>query len=144
MVTAREFLENARRLNRLIQSTEETLESLSDIHAVAPREGGKSGKNTDGEVNKAIRRAELQDKLAEYMEHLWHYKAALVEITTHSSISYISRTLIQQRYMLSKSWKQVARFLDYELYYTKRELNKEAIEEVEKFNGLWKRLKTPH
>lgn len=143
MVTAREFLENARRLNCLIESTRETLESLSDIHAIAPREGGKSRLNENSEENKAIRRAELEEKLAEYIEYLWDYKEALIQITTADSISLLSRTLIQQRYMLRKSWKQVAKFLDYEWCYTKRDLNQEAIKEVEKFDGLWKYLKTP-
>lgn len=144
MVTAREFLENARRLNKLVESTIEILESLSDVHAIAPREGGKSGKNEDGEVNKAIRRAELEEKLSEYIDRLWDYKEALVEITTDDTISYTSRTLIQQRYILGKEWKQVAIFLDYEISYTKGELNKKAIKEVEKFDGRWKFLKSPH
>lgn len=142
-MTAKEFLENSRKLTKLIESTRETLESLSDVHAVAINEN-RGARNVNNEVNKAIRRVELEDKMAEYMEYLWDYKEALVRITTDSEISYLTRTLIQQRYMLGKSWKQVARFLDYDLVYTKRELNNEAIKEVEKRKKLWCGINFPY
>lgn len=142
-MTAKEFLENSRKLTKLIESTRETLERLSDVHAVAINEN-RCARNVNNEVNKAIRRVELENKMAEYMEYLWDYKEALVRITTDSEISYLTRTLIQQRYMLGKSWKQVARFLDYDLVYTKRELNNEAIKEVEKRKKLWCGINFPY
>lgn len=144
MATAKEFLENAMQLNKLVESTRESLESLSEIHAIAPSDGSKGRMNENTELNKAVKRAELEDKLAKYIEYLWEYKEALVNITTDSEISIVSRTLIQQRYMLGKGWKQVANFLKYDEVYTRRELNDEAIREVAKRAELWEHIKFPY
>lgn len=142
-MTAREFLENARRLNRLIESTKETLESVSDVHATAPTEGGRGGSRENSEQNKAIRRIEIADRLSEYMDYLWACREALIRVTTDHEISHISRVLIQQRYMLDKSWKEVADFLGYDCTYTKKDLNEEAINEVGKRKELWEGIKFP-
>ena len=137
-MTAREFLNNARILQLRILSATETLESLREPSAVVGKErGGKCSVRENKETDKQLRRLDLEEKLSQYIEDLLQCKDAIFRLTTESPISNLSKTLIEQRYVLCRSWKEVAAFMEYSLSYVKRVLDKEAIAEAENCKESW-------
>ena len=138
-MTAKEFLEEARRLENLIESTVETLDRLSNIQSVQIRASGGSNSKC-GEIKKALQRVEVEERLTKYITELEKYRKALANLITDKEISYLSKIIIQQRYFLNKTWKEVAGFIKYDVNYTKRELNEELINEVEKRREVWEKF----
>lgn len=138
-MTAKEFLEEARRLENLIESTVEMLDRLSNIQSVQIRVSGGSNSKS-GEIKKALQRVEVEERLTKYITELEKYRKALANLITDKGISYLSKIIIQQRYFLNKTWKEVAGFIKYDVNYTKRELNEELINEVEKRREVWEKF----
>lgn len=138
-MTAKEFLEEARRLENLIESTVEMLDRLSNIQSVQIKVSTGSGSKS-GEIKKALQRVEVEERLTKYITELEKYRKALANLITDKEISYLSKIIIQQRYFLNKTWKEVAGFIKYDVNYTKRELNEELINEVEKRREVWEKF----
>lgn len=138
-MTAKEFLEEARRLENLIESTVEMLDRLSNIQSVQIKVSAGSGSKS-GEIKKALQRVEVEERLTKYITELEKYRKALANLITDKEISYLSKIIIQQRYFLNKTWKEVAGFIKYDVNYTKRELNEELINEVEKRREVWEKF----
>lgn len=112
-----EFLSNVQTLNYLIQSTAESIESMTYPNSLG---GSGSHSNDNKETDKQIKRAELQERLTGYMESLFDYKEALVRLITESSLKPKLKTLLEQKYILNKPHKLIADTLNYTVDYIKR------------------------
>lgn len=120
-MNATEFLLNARDLNRLIDSTQETLENLTPPRSqLSGRVVGAASVRENKEPAKQVRRHELEEKLEKYMESLFDYKEALVRILTSSDLTPREKIIVEQRYMLSRTWKEIAAYMDYDVDYIKK------------------------
>lgn len=120
-MTAKQFLDNARDLNLHIQSTQETLDRLTPPKSQLSGTAVKSSSVQENrEPDRQFRRYELAERLEKYIAQLFDYKEALVRLLTSSDLSTKEKTLIEQRYMLNKTWKEIAAFMDYTEAHVKR------------------------
>lgn len=138
IMTATEFLNNARDLNLHIESTQETLERLtpprSQLSGIAT--SGKTSVHENKEPERQLRRHELAEKLEKYIDELFDYKEALVRLLTSSDLTPKEKTLVEQRYMLMKTWKEIAAFMDYTETHVKR-IDAEIREKLESKTYYW-------
>ena len=132
--TAKEFLDNARDLNRLIGSTQESIDSLTP-----PKCGIGAGSHASGntEPDKQVRRYELEQNLVSYMESLLDYNEALVEILNSGEFTPREKIIIQQRYIIGKSWKEIADYMDRSVDYI-RKLDNRLKQKLEGKPKYWK------
>ena len=116
IMTPTEFLNNARDLNRLIDSTREMLDKLT------PPKSQLSGTTVPAssvmenhECDRQVRRFELEEKLEKFMDSLFDYKEAVIRLLECPDISARDKVIIEQRYVIGKSWKELADYMDYTL-----------------------------
>ena len=134
---ASEFLENARCLPSLIESTYEMIERLTPPKSTLNNNGnGKNSYRENTEQDKQIRRYELKKKAEDYADKLLVYRSCLVNLVTEGTISPRSKMIIQQRYILVKPWKEIAAFADLSEAQIKR-MNEDAVAEVATQPDFW-------
>lgn len=120
-MTAKQFLDNARDLNLHIESTQETLDRLTPPKAQLSGTSVKSSSVQENrEPDRQLRRFELAGRLEAYIVQLFDYKEALVRLLTSSDLTPKEKTLLEQRYILNKTWKEIAAFMDYTEAHVKR------------------------
>lgn len=136
-MTAKEFLAKARYINQNIQTTQECIERLLYPHPQQPTERGKSSVRENREIDKRIRLAAMQVDLQRELTRLMKYKEVIAKIASKPEVSNLSRVLLKRRYILGEDWRRIARYLDYETSYVRKELFNEAIREIEPFSAMW-------
>lgn len=116
IMTPTEFLNNARDLNRLIDSTREMLDKLtppkSQLSGVAVP---ASSVIENHEGDRQVRRFELEQKLEKFMDSLFDYKEAIIRLLECPDVSPRDKIIIEQRYVIGKSWKELADYMDYSI-----------------------------
>jgi DNA-binding NarL/FixJ family response regulator len=112
-MTAGQFLGKALSINHLINSTQEAIESMTPPHCQLS--GCNAPAPGNAEPDRQIKRHELILRLEDYKDKLNEYNEVLFQIIVASDITAREKILLQQRYMIGKSWKEVAKVLDVEL-----------------------------
>lgn len=117
-MTAKEYLEQAYRLDQRIQSKQEQIQSLNDLATRCtasmtgmphnPNRGSSQMADTIGKI------IDLQNLIAADMERLVDLKADLV--ATIKAVDSIDHQLIlEKRYITGKSWPEIAVDLGYKM-----------------------------
>jgi len=117
-MTAKEYLEQAYRLDQRIQSKQEQIQSLNDLATRCtasmtgmphnPNRGSSQMADTIGKI------IDLQNLIAADMEALVDLKADLV--ATIKAVDSIDHQLIlEKRYITGKSWQEIAVDLGYKM-----------------------------
>jgi len=117
-MTAKEYLEQAYRLDQRIQSKQEQIQSLNDLATRCtasmtgmphnPNRGSSQMADTIGKI------IDLQNLIAADMEELVDLKADLV--ATIKAVDSIDHQLIlEKRYITGKSWPEIAVDLGYKM-----------------------------
>ena len=136
-MTASQFLARTLSLNNLIESTKETIERLSPPHCTIGGGGSHTPGNT--EPDRQIKRHELAMKMEKYTETLTEYNDALFDIIASNDVTTREKILLQQRYMLSKSWKEVAEVLQSPLE-TVFSMDKRIKSKLNKKTDYWRHI----
>ena len=123
---AEEFLNRIKKLHMLINSTQEVIDSMSMPGAVNYEKniGGKCSVRENIEESKQIHRQEIIEMLDKYMRMLKKYHYAAIMATVSNKVSASSKIILEQRYLLDKSWKETAQYLGYDEVYVKRKLSR--------------------
>ena len=139
-MTAREYMNQAYRLDERIRSKQEQIAALNDLatkctaHMTGmPRNPNGGGSRLEDAVSKIV---DLQEIIAADMEALVMLKADIV--ATIKAVENIDFQLIlEKRYISNKSWPEIAVDLGYKMRRT-YELHDAALEEInipEKYLG---------
>ena len=139
---AEEFLNRIKKLHMLINSTQEVIDSMSMPGAVNYEKniGGKCSVRENIEESKQIHRQEIIEMLDKYMRTLKKYHYAAIMATVSNKVSASSKIILEQRYLLDKSWKETAQYLGYDEVYVKRKLYQDLLDDCEKVAFLYERL----
>lgn len=139
---AEEFLNRIKKLHMLINSTQEVIDSMSMPGAVNYEKniGGKCSVRENIEESKQIHRQEIIEMLDKYMRTLKKYHHAAIMATVSNKVSALSKIILEQRYLLDKSWKETAQYLGYDEVYVKRKLYQDLLDDCEKVAFLYERL----
>ena len=126
----------------LINSTQEVIDSMSMPGAVNYEKniGGKCSVRENIEESKQIHRQEIIEMLDKYMRTLKKYHHAAIMATVSNKVSASSKIILEQRYLLDKSWKETAQYLGYDEVYVKRKLYQDLLDDCEKVAFLYERL----
>lgn len=131
-MTAKEYLNQAYRLDQRIQSKQEQIASLNDLATSCsatmtgmPRNPNCGGSRMADAVGKII---DLENEIAADMEQLVQLKAEIVA-TINAVDSIDHRLILEKRYISGKSWPEIAVDLGCKMrrMYT---LHDEALEKV--------------
>ena len=117
-MTAKEYLNQAYRLDQRIRSKQEQISALNDLATSCsasmtgmPRNPNKGGSRMADAVCKIV---DLQDSIAADMQELVELKAEI--ITTIKAVDCIEYQLIlEKRYISGKSWPEIAVDLGYKM-----------------------------
>lgn len=117
-MTAKEYLNQAYRLDQRIRSKQEQIASLNDLVTDCsatltgmPRNPNRGGSRMADAVAKIV---DLQNEVAADMEHLVELKAEI--IATIKAVDCIEYQLIlEKRYISGKSWPEIAVDLGYKM-----------------------------
>lgn len=131
-MTAREYLEQAYRLNQRIQSKQEQIQSLNDLATRctatmtgmphSPNHGGSQLADT---ISKIV---DLQNVIAADMEALVNLKADIsATIRAVSNVEY--QLILEKRYICEKPWPEIAVELGYNMRHLYR-LHDAALEKI--------------
>ena len=140
-MTAKEYLNQAYRLDQRIRSKQEQIAALNDLATSCsasmtgmPRNPNKGGSRMADAVCKII---DLQDSIAADMQELVELKAEI--IATIKALECIEYQLIlEKRYISGKSWPEIAVDLDYKMRHLYK-LHDAALEEIkipEKYSAV--------
>ena len=117
-MTAKEYLNQAYRLDQRIRSKQEQIAALNDLATSCsasitgmPRNPNRGGSRMADAVCKIV---DLQDSIAADMQKLVELKAEI--IATIKAVDCIEYQLIlEKRYISGKSWPEIAVDLDYKM-----------------------------
>lgn len=131
-MTAKEYLNQAYRLDQRIRSKQEQIAALNDLATDCsatltgmPRNPNRGGSRMADAVAKII---DLQNEVAADMEHLVELKAEI--ITTIKAVDCIEYQLIlEKRYISGKSWPEIAVDLGYKMRHLYK-LHDDALEKI--------------
>ena len=131
-MTAKEYLNQAYRLDQRIRSKQEQIAALNDLATDCsatstgmPRNPNRGGSRMADAVAKII---DLQNEVAVDMEHLVELKAEI--ITTIKAVDCIEYQLIlEKRYISGKSWPEIAVDLGYKMRHLYK-LHDDALEKI--------------
>ena len=140
-MTAKEYLNQAYRLDQRIRSKQEQISALNDIDTSCsasmtgmPRNPNKGGSRMADAVCKIV---DLQDSIAADMQELVELKAEI--IATIKAVDCIEYQLIlEKRYISGKSWPEIAVDLGYKMRHLYK-LHDEALAAVkipEKYSAV--------
>lgn len=140
-MTAKEYLNQAYRLDQRIRSKQEQISALNDLATSCstsmtgmPRNPNKGGSRMADAVCKIV---ELQDSIAAAMQELVELKAEI--IATIKAVDCIEYQLIlEKRYISGKSWPEIAVDLGYKMRHLYK-LHDEALAAVkipEKYSAV--------
>lgn len=140
-MTAKEYLNQAYRLDQRIHSKQEQISSLNDLATSCsasmtgmPRNPNKGGSRMADAVCKIV---DLQDSIAADMQELVELKAEI--IATIKAVDCIEYKLIlEKRYICGKSWPEIAVDLGYKMRHLYK-LHDEALAAVkipEKYSAV--------
>ena len=140
-MTAKEYLNQAYRLDQRIRSKQEQISALNDLATSCsasmtgmPRNPNKGGSRMADAVCKIV---ELQDSIAADMQELVELKAEI--IATIKAVDCIEYQLIlEKRYISGKSWPEIAVDLGYKMRHLYK-LHDEALAAVkipEKYSAV--------
>ena len=132
-MTAKEYLNQAYRLDQRIRSKQEQIAALNDLATDCsatltgmPRNPNRGGSRMVDAVAKII---DLQNEVAVDMEHLVELKADI--ISTIKAVDCIEYQLIlEKRYISGKSWPEIAVDLGYKMRHLYK-LHDEALAAVQ-------------
>ena len=131
-MTAKEYLNQAYRLDQRIRSKQEQIAALNDLATDCsatltgmPRNPNRGGSRMADAVAKIV---DLQNEVAADMEHLVELKAEI--IATIKAVDCIEYQLIlEKRYISGKSWPEIAVDLGYKMRHLYK-LHDEALEKI--------------
>lgn len=131
-MTAKEYLNQAYRLDQRIRSKQAQIAALNDLATDCsatltgmPRNPNRGGSRMADAVAKII---DLQNEVAVDMEHLVELKAEI--ITTIKAVDCIEYQLIlEKRYISGKSWPEIAVDLGYKMRHLYK-LHDDALEKI--------------
>ena len=140
-MTAKEYLNQAYRLDQRIRSKQEQISALNDLATSCsasmtgmPRNPNKGGSRMADAVCKIV---DLQDSIAADMQELVELKAEI--ISTIKAVDCIEYQLIlEKRYISGKSWPEIAVDLGYKMRHLYK-LHDEALAAViipEKYSAV--------
>lgn len=140
-MTAKEYLNQAYRLDQRIRSKQEQISALNDLATSCsasmtgmPRNPNKGGSRMSDAVCKIV---DLQDSIAANMQELVELKAEI--IATIKAVDCIEYQLIlEKRYISGKSWPEIAVDLGYKMRHLYK-LHDEALAAVkipEKYSAV--------
>lgn len=140
-MTAKEYLNQAYRLDQRIRSKQEQISTLNDLATSCsasmtgmPRNPNKGGSRMADAVCKSV---DLQDSIATDMQELVELKAEI--ISTIKAVDCIEYQLIlEKRYISGKSWPEIAVDLGYKMRHLYK-LHDEALAAVkipEKYSAM--------
>ena len=140
-MTAKEYLNQAYRLDQRIRSKQEQISALNDLSTSCsasmtgmPRNPNKGGSRMADAVCKIV---DLQDSIAADMQELVELKAEI--IATIKAVDCIEYQLIlEKRYISGKSWPEIAVDLGYKMRHLYK-LHDEALAAVkipEKYSAV--------
>ena len=117
-MTAKEYLNQAYRLDQRIRSKQEQIAALNDLATSCsatmtgmPRNPNRGGSRMADAVGKIV---DLQDSIASDMEALVALKAEIIStIKAVECIEY--RLILEKRYITGKSWPEIAVDLGYKM-----------------------------
>ena len=131
-MTAKEYLNQAYRLDQRIRSKQEQIASLNDLATDCsatltgmPRNPNRGGSRMADAVAKIV---DLQNEVAADMERLVELKAEI--ISTIKAVDCIEYQLIlEKRYISGKSWPEIAVDLGYKMRHLYK-LHDDALEKI--------------
>lgn len=131
-MTAKEYLNQAYRLDQRIRSKQEQISALNDLATDCsatltgmPRNPNRGGSRMADAVAKIV---DLQNEVAADMEHLVELKAEI--IATIKAVDCIEYQLIlEKRYISGKSWPEIAVDLGYKMRHLYK-LHDDALEKI--------------
>ena len=131
-MTAKEYLNQAYRLDQRIRSKQEQIASLNDLATDCsatltgmPRTPNRGGSRMEDAVCKII---DLENEIAADMERLVELKAEI--ISTIKAVDCIEYQLIlEKRYISGKSWPEIAVDLGYKMRHLYK-LHDDALEKI--------------
>ena len=140
-MTATEFLNNIKKLNTLINSTQEVIDSMIYPSSIDySKESSYCSSRINREEEKRINRQGLIELLDGYLDKLNKYQHIVIKMIVSDKISATSKIILEHRYLLDKSWKETAIILGYDEVYIKRKLNKILLSDCEKVSYLYVNL----
>ena len=135
-MTAKEFLNRARKIDLEIRSKVEVLESLEGKLTATYGKNSSAPKCENKQIDIMLKHAEIGEILDRRFKELFAIKRAICELTAKlEETDYI--VLIEQRYMLCKTWGEISAFMGYSEDHVKSFLNKKALQTAENYSYLW-------
>lgn len=140
-MTATEFLNNIKKLNTLINSTQEVIDSMIYPSSIDySKESSYCSSRINREEEKRINRQGLIELLDGYLDKLNKYQHIVIKMIVSDKISATSKIILEHRYLLDKSWKETATMLGHDETYTRRNLNKILIDDCNKVRYMFEIL----
>lgn len=135
-MTAKEFLNRARKIDLEIRSKVEVMESLEGKLTATYGKNSSAPKGDNKTFDTFCKHADICEIVEKRFKELFAIKRALCELVAKlEETDYI--VLIEQRYMLCKTWGEIAGLMGYSEDHVKSDLNSKALKEAEQYNYIW-------